>query len=373
VGFLFDFLFLALFVLLVFSTGLILYSSLFTSSEARFLLITPAAADQVFAFKFQGAVAFSSWAFLLLGSPLLIAYGVIASVPWYFYVVLPLYFLGFVLLPGSVGALICLALANCVPRRPRQLLIVLAVLLLLGCTWWGYRLAQSAWHQTVTREWLQRLVGQVAFAQGPLVPSHWMARGLVAAARRDLDGTLYHLALVWGNGLFLYVCTAWVAGRLYRRGYNRVATGGMLRRRYGGSWIDRLLSGLVGFLDPQTRLLLIKDFRTFRRDPAQWAQVVIFTLLLSLYFANIRRLYLEEISWTYQNGISFLNLISTAFLLCAYTGRYRALHLPDAQPGRPKVLDPGAVAVAAGTAAVGEIRLLGHGWFGDRRVPDGLQ
>src|SRR5207244_8668419 len=58
VSFLLDFLFLALLVLLIFSTGLILYSSLFTTPEARFLLITPAAADQVFAFKFQGAVAF---------------------------------------------------------------------------------------------------------------------------------------------------------------------------------------------------------------------------------------------------------------------------------------------------------------------------
>jgi ABC-2 type transport system permease protein len=322
VGFLFDFLFLALLVLLVFSTGLILYSSLFGSAEAHFLLITPAAADQVFAYKYQGAVAFSSWAFLLLGSPILIAYGLVADVPWYFYALLPLYFLGFVLLPGSIGALICLLLANCFPRRPRQLLLVAGLVVAAGVFGWGYSLTHSAWGGTLNREWLQQLVGQLAFAQGPLAPSHWMARGLLAAARQDLTGALYHLTLVWANGLFLYVGTAWVAGWLYRRGFDRVATGGLLRRRYGGAWLDRTLSGLVGFLDPQTRLLIVKDFRTFRRDPAQWAQVLIFTCLLSLYFANIRRLYLEEITWAYQNGISLLNLVATAFLLCAYTGRF---------------------------------------------------
>ena len=61
--------------------------------------------DQVFAYKFQGAVAFSSWGFLLLGSPILIAYGLRIGdgAPWYFYAVLPLFFLGFVLLPGSIG------------------------------------------------------------------------------------------------------------------------------------------------------------------------------------------------------------------------------------------------------------------------------
>ena len=103
VGILLDLLFLSLGVLLVFSTGLILYGSLFTSEETAFLLSKPVAADQVFAFKFQGAVLFSSWAFLLLGGPILIAYGIVAEAPWYFYVLLPLFFLGFVLLPGSLG------------------------------------------------------------------------------------------------------------------------------------------------------------------------------------------------------------------------------------------------------------------------------
>src|SRR5262249_51014507 len=60
VSLLFDVLFAALAALLVFSSGLILYSSLFNSSETAFLLSLPVSADQVFAFKFQGAVAFSS-------------------------------------------------------------------------------------------------------------------------------------------------------------------------------------------------------------------------------------------------------------------------------------------------------------------------
>jgi ABC-2 type transport system permease protein len=321
-GLLFDFLFVALTLLLIFSSGLILYSSLFRSTEAAFLMSTPARADQVFAFKYQGALAFSSWAFILLGSPLLLAYGIIAQVPWYFYVLLPLYFFAFILLPGSLGALLCLILVNCAPRRPRQLLLLVAALAVAGIIGWVYSIARSAWQSALNRDAVQMILGQFSFTQNPLVPSHWIARGLLAAARRDPEGALYYLALVASNGLFLYVLTAWAAKLLYRRGYNRVATGGMMRRRYGGHWLDRLLTGMVGFLDGQTKLLIVKDFRTFRRDPAQWAQVLIFTGLLTLYFANIRRLYLESISWTYENSISFLNLCATAFLLCAYTGRF---------------------------------------------------
>src|SRR5262249_25150233 len=126
-----------------------------------------------------------------------------------------------------------------------------------------------------------------------------------------------------------YVLTAWLAGRLYRRGFNRVATGGSLRRRYGGGWMDTLLTKVLFFLAPQTRLLIVKDLRTFRRDPAQWAQILIFLGLAVLYFSNIRRFYEQDIGKNFQNGVSLLNLTATAVLICAYTGRllFRVLSL----------------------------------------------
>jgi ABC-2 type transport system permease protein len=322
VGTVFDFLFLALTVLLLFSSGIILYSSLFASAESLFLLSTPAAADQVFAYKFQGAVMFSSWAFLLLGSPILVAYGFAFSVAWYYYGFMLLFFVGFVLLPGSLGAMICLVIVNCLPRHFRHVVVLLGVLLVAAVSLWLYRSTPSNWSEFLHRDFVDRLVGQFAAAQGPLSPNHWLSRGLQSAARGEAGQAAYYLALVWSNGLFLYVLTAWMGARLYRRAYNRIATGGTLRRRYGGAWLDRLLSGLVAFLDPQTRLLIIKDFRMFRRDPAQWAQVLIFTGLMVLYFTNMRRFYQEELGQTYQHGISLMNLAATALLLCAYTGRF---------------------------------------------------
>ena len=110
--------------------------------------------------------------------------------------------------------------------------------------------------------------------------------------------------------------------RLYRRGYNRLATGGTLRKRYGGAWLDRPLAALLFAVDARTRLLIVKDFRTFRRDPQQWAQVLIFSGLMVLYFTNIRRMFPGELEWPFQNMISLLNLSAIALLLCTYTGRF---------------------------------------------------
>ena len=321
----FDLMFGALTVLLLFSTAIILYSSLFSSPEAAYLLATPARDDQIFAYKFQGAVAFSSWAFILLGSPLLIAYGLVVGdgAPWYFYAVLPLFFFGFVLLPGSFGALVCLLLVNFVPRRRKELVIGLTLFLVVAIAVWLYLLFARSSHLLFdTRDWFGNLVGGLAIFQNPWMPAHWIAHGLQSAAIREPSTMAYYLAMVWANGLFLYVITAWLAKKLYRRGYNRVITGGTLRRRYGGQWLDNVLTRTLFFLDAQTRLLIVKDFRTFRRDPAQWAQILIFMGLSVLYFYNIRGFYEQDIGRAFRNGISLLNLGATGFLMCAYTGRF---------------------------------------------------
>jgi ABC-2 type transport system permease protein len=334
VGVLFDVMFAALGVMLVLSTGLILYSSLFNAPETAFLLSTPARADQVFGHKYRGALGFSSWGFLLLGTPVLLAFGVVYQVSWLFYALLPIYFIGFVLGPGCLGALTCLLVVNFLPRRRRQVLLAVGVVVVAAVGLWVYQASAALQSQSDNREMLNKLLGGAGYTQGVAVPSHWMTRGLQTAGEGFLlrspqgePGTLYYLALLWSNGLFAYVVTAWAARALYRRGYNRLATGSAPRSRASvlsalPAALDRLVGGVLWFLDPQTRLLIIKDFRTFRREPAQWAQILIFCGLLVLYFTNMRRLLVSNVEWMYENGLSLLNLTTTGLLLCIYTGRF---------------------------------------------------
>ena len=95
--------FLSLLVMLFFSTGILTYTGLFQSREAAYLLTTPASADRVFAYKFVEAIGFSSWGFLLLGSPMMVAYGITVGASAAFYLVFVLYLLSFVLLAGEPG------------------------------------------------------------------------------------------------------------------------------------------------------------------------------------------------------------------------------------------------------------------------------
>ena len=322
---LFDFLFLALTIMLTFSTSIILYSSLFSAAESWFLLAAPVPDDRIFAYKFQGAVAFSSWAFVLLGSPILIAYGleVGGGAPWFFYAIMPLFFLGFVLLPGSLGALFALLLVNFLPRHRKQVFWLTVTVIFIAIVWWCFHILREAEQsQFGTRAWFDNVVGEISAVRERLVPVQWIGLGLKAAAISEIGDMFYYLALVWSNGLMLYLGTVWAARKLFRRGFNRIATGGTLRKRYGGGWLDEALGRALFFLDPQTRLLIVKDFRTFRRDPAQWLQILIFFGLAILYFSNMRRFYEKDIGRPFQNGISLLTLTATGFLMCAYNGRF---------------------------------------------------
>jgi ABC-2 type transport system permease protein len=325
VGGLFDLLFFTLGVMLLFSTGIILYASLFTAPEAGFLLTTPARADRIFAAKFEAAVVFSSWGFVVLGLPVLVAYGAVGGVPWYYYPLLPLYLIGFVLLPGAVSALACLLLVRYLPRNRKQVLLWAGLLLTAAAGYWFYQTATAARRTLIRggqRDELEGFVGQFALAQHPLVPSHWMTNGIMAAARGEPGEALLPLAMIWSNGLLAYLIAAFAASRLYRPAFDRIAGGGSRKRVYRGSVLDRVMGWLVFYLDRPTRVLVVKDFRTFRRDPTQWVLLFIFAGLLLLGAMNFRQYYQADLDVVDKYIFGLIKVSGTSVLLCAGLSRF---------------------------------------------------
>jgi ABC-2 type transport system permease protein len=319
----FDLMFFTLGTMLIFSTGLILYASLFTSPESRFLLCSPARADHIFATKFKAAVAYSSWGFVILGIPIFLAFGIVSGVPWYFYALLPVYLVAYVLLPGSVSAMLCLLLVRYMPRNRRQFLVMVIVIVVLLAGLWMYKVGVGLKKSFASggRE-LDELIGRFDLLRSGLAPSHWMTHGVMAAARNDLFGALVPLAQVLSNGLLLYLFASWMAKCLYRTAYDRMAGSGRAKKIYKTSWLDSVMESLVFYLPRRTRVLVVKDFRTFRRDPTQWAVLFIFGILMLIGASNFRRAYSAGLALMDQYAISLMNLGGTAIMLCAGLSRF---------------------------------------------------
>jgi len=321
VEFIFGMFFLSLLVMLIFSAGIILYTGLYQSREAAYLLTTPASPDQIFAYKFFEAIAYSSWAFLLLGSPMMVSFGIVEDATWSFYAIFPIFFLSFALIPGSLGAIAALLVAAFLPRRRKTVLVVGVGLLILILTAIGFRLWGTP-GELLSAGWLDGLLGRLEFSRHPLWPSRWMSLGLVASARGDWSTGLFYLGIISAHAGVAYLLAAVVARDLYRIGYGRVQGGRSSRRRWGWYGLDTAFHRVFFFLPNEIRLLILKDLRTFRRDPAQWSQFLIFFGLLAFYFVNIRRLSYDVEKPYWRNLISFLNLSVTALILSTFTSRF---------------------------------------------------
>jgi ABC-2 type transport system permease protein len=323
VGGLFSAFFFALMLMLAFSAGVILYGSLFRSRETAFLLTTPARTGRVFLHKFQEAILLSSWGFLLLGSPALLAYGVVVGAPWYYYALLPPFLMAFIYIPVAIGAILCMLVVRYLPRRIVSILIAAAALLLLCGAWMGWRLLTGPTNDLLTPGWFQEILGRMQVSDQRLLPSWWLSTGLLAAADRSWSEGVLFLTLMISNALFFRQLTLWTAERLYRPAYSGLFGKLRRRKRPRSMRLDRVLTGLMRPLPATVRLMTIKDFRLFRRDPLQWSQILIFVGFLMLYFLYIPSFKFSTTSAiSYVNMVSFLNLAVVGLLLSTFTTRF---------------------------------------------------
>lgn len=342
---LFGIFFLSVTALTVFSTGLLLYGNLFRHPEAWFLMATPVRSEHIFAYKFQEALLFSGWSFLLLGTPLLLAYGLVMETSWLYFLLFPFYLLGFLLLPAAIGALACLLIVNYAHNYRKIVLGILVGAVVLAVVAWFVSAAQGARFDYITEKWVRRLIDHLQPTRHS-PPGAWMTDGLIAAGmvrgtpadwwhvwwhgnddrpHIDLDplvDAFYYLLLIWAYGLFSYLGCAWTARGVYRSAFDRAASAGGRRRRYRASLSDRLVALLVRWRDRKTQLFVLKDWRSFRRDPSQWGQVVLLGGILLLYLVNIRNLPHGNYPLNQRALIGLLNVAVIGLMMATYTSRF---------------------------------------------------
>jgi ABC-2 type transport system permease protein len=328
ISLLFNAFFSSLMVMLVFSAGILLYGGMYRSPEARLLLTLPVRAETIFAHKFREALWFASWGFVLLGSPMLVAYGNIREAPWtYFALLLPL-MIAFVTIPAAGGGILCLALVAWLPRLRLHALTIAVSAACVMAIWLGWSLLAQPRTDAMSAAWFERTFARLAITEQKLFPSWWLASGLIEAARTDPDGrpssgglaeAFKFLSLLVANALLLQLIAGWLARVAYRRGYSNLAGEVPARRRRPTGFFDRALIGSDAAVGRPLRLLLVKDLRLFRRDISQWSQFLIFFGLLGLYFVNLR-------SFNYHNAyasmIGFLNLAVVGLILSTFTTRF---------------------------------------------------
>jgi ABC-2 type transport system permease protein len=318
----FGMFFAALMVMLAFSAGIIMYGSLFRSPETAFLLTIPARTERIFLHKFEGAVLLSSWGFVLLGSPVILAYGVISAAPWYYYLMLFPFVFAFVYIPAAIGTIVCLLIIYFIPGKRRLVVCVAGGLILIASYWLVWSLLKGPESNLLTPNWFQEVLGRLQFTERRLLPSWWLSSGLLEAAQDSPSESLMFLALMFSNALFFRQLAMYTATRVYRTAYSSLSGTSSKIRPARTAYIDRALMRATRLFPQPMRLLMLKDLRLFRRDPMQWSQFLIFFGLLALYFFNVRRFNYDLYYIGWVNMVSFLNLSVVGLLMSTFTTRF---------------------------------------------------
>ncbi len=323
VGLVFSLFFLSLLVMLVFSNAVLIYGSLYRSSEVDFLLTLPLREESIFSYKYLETVFYSSWAFIYMAVPIVVAFGYKRGVPWYFYPAAVVMFLVFVAIPAAIGSIISVLVVTLVPRSKLKALTAVSIAALLVAVLVAIKYAAGlAPKYNLGYNDLTRLTGKVSFAQNALLPSLWLSKGILSLARSEPKRALFYLGVILSNSLFLTVLAQAISRGLFWKSFSRSRSTGASRIKTGFGLLKRVIDAVFFFLPREIRLFLVKDTKTFVRDTTQWSQVLIFFGVLTIYVSNIRSLRYDLRVEEAKSSIALLNLAATCLVLSTFTGRF---------------------------------------------------
>ena len=320
IPYIFNIFFVAMTFLLAFSTAVLAYGALFGRAEPSFLMATPHTPRDIVIVMYVESLFYSSWSLVLLGLPLMFAIGQAQNLPWHFYLTFIIAFLGFVPIPGAAGLLVALAVALWLPRlAKRTLFYASGIAIILGVVWWGRLWSASARAST---EWVDDVLAEFEYLKNALLPSTWVANAIKMALEDNPIGSCFYLFITLSTALFF----SWVAVNLVGRklivAFGR-AHAAPNRTRSRRNLVARLLTRVAFFYLPsKMRMLILKDVRTFLRDPVQWSQLAILFGLLGLYLAYLPQARPEGFTVPWQAMICFLNYGAITLILSTFTSRF---------------------------------------------------
>ena len=345
---------MAFFSMLVFSNLIITLTTTYISKEVEFFLGQPLRYRQIFTVKLCESVLYSSWAFLLLSLPIFVSFGAARRVDSSFYGGILLLIIPFTIIPGALGALLTMVLSAYFPaRKTRVLALVLAgVVIILVVVMVRLVGSRELMRQTGQLDF-QRIMSFLTVGAIPVFPNYWLAQGTVALADRRWGDFIYWLAMLTSTALMAIQVCLWLIEPLYYRGWSLAReSSSQIEIKGGRSVLDRIGAWLP-VRRSSDHALVLKDMKTFCRDPAQWTQLIILFSLLAIYITSVRNAVtgtaaIDLLVPRWQMILSFLNMGGTCFILSIFTTRF-AYPMPSLEGKQYWII---------GLAPIGRTRLL---------------
>ena len=317
--------FITFFSILLFSNIVTSLSTFFLSRELDRLVAAPIALRHLFYARFVETMIDSSWMMLLFALPAFLAYGVVHATGPAFYLVTALTLPPFLMIPAAIGICITTVLVNVFPaRRTRDILVLLSVFA-VALLYLLFRLIRP--ERLVNPEGFADFSAFLAAMRTPewiFLPSTWAAEILFPLLGLREGSPLFYYALLVTTAAVAVMATEAVVVRLYLRGWTKAQEGRQARFTQRAAW-ERVFAALTAIFPLQTRVIVMKEIKTFFRDTSQWSQLILLAALVVVYVYNFSVLPLRGnplVTFYFKNVVAFLNLALGAFVLASVAARF---------------------------------------------------
>jgi ABC-2 type transport system permease protein len=318
IGRLFSLFFLGLGSMLLVSSIVTSYSTMFGSDEIPFLMVRPFTISQIVLHKFAEATGFASWAFFFVVVPFVGAYAWHQKLSPLFALWTLLFSIPFLFLFSSLGALIVMIAVRWMPRGRivKQIGIPLALILVV-----------IAWHITgkaidplMEQQFnVAQLIPGLRLSSHPLNPCWWVSEGIMTLTHgKWLRGLLFFSALL-STALLTTMAIEWLGSHTFYDAWQKVLAGGRTKRK---PILLPQLDSLHKAFPTEVAAIMAKDVRIFFRDAVQWSQALVFFGLLALYFANLRTFNYNALAAQWRSAIAFLNVFAVSAVLSSLGSRF---------------------------------------------------
>ncbi len=310
--------FLTMGVLVMISDTILVWSTLYRTRSSAFHAALPVSDRHLFwGAAIEGGL-WASWAVLVLVLPLILTLVREAAQPWLFAPAVLTTLLGLVAIGMAAGALGAQVLAKIIPmlrRGIRGIILIIVLALAIGL----FLALGSADRHNEPVTFMTEVIGNLRFAENPLLPSWWTQQAFSAALVSRWRDWAWFTGLLLANAGGIAVIAEFVAARRFRRDLDALSgrPEDSSARSATQPWRP------VPFLPGELGLLVAKDLRLFRRDPAQVLQFTAFFGLLGFYLLMLPRLgkaFAFDEWW--RPAVSVLNLTAIGMALATFTGRF---------------------------------------------------
>lgn len=309
---------LTTFSMVALSSLIIALSTLYYSSDLRFLLRSPVGERTAFADKALETVFFSSWMIVLVVLPYITALAQVKGWGVGFHAVFLLLMLPFMVLACALGIAFTLVLLCLFPSsRTRDVLWVLSSLSVALL----YVLLRFSEPERLIRPDALRLVAEyldyLQAPTAPYAPSWWLTQAMNAYVQGRWNLFWEQAALLCFGALGACAGLLALAGRTYARGYSGAQESRRLRRPID---IPPGLEHRLAAGSPVLASLCWKERKTFFRDVKHWSQLVLVAALCGVYMFSIHRLPLDTPD--IKSLVCFINIGIAGFVLSSLGLRF---------------------------------------------------